>query len=177
MKGYFGEFAYALGERESGNNYKIVNTLGYVGRWQFGKPRLYDLGYSLDGWSPPHLDPKIIIKRQDFLGDSKLQDKLFRKHIQQHTKYATRHFSDYFGKTILGIEVTLSGLVAGMHLKGIGGVRDFLKGENNKDGYGTEITEYIEKFGDYDLIDAKITDEDIPTPRGLDLPQGDNEPT
>jgi hypothetical protein len=113
MKGYFGEFANALGQRESGNNYKALNSLGYVGRWQFGKMRIYDLGYSLNGYAPPHLNPKKIISVQDFLNDSDLQDKLFRMHIEQHSKYATRHFTDHFGKMILGIEVSLSGLVAG----------------------------------------------------------------
>lgn len=33
----FYEFANALGERESSNNYKIVNIFEYAGRWQFGK--------------------------------------------------------------------------------------------------------------------------------------------
>jgi hypothetical protein len=170
MKGYFGEFAYALGQRESGNDYKALNSFGYVGRWQFGKMRLYDLGYSLNGYAPPHLNPKKIIAIQDFLNDSELQDKLFRKHIEQHTRYVTRHFSDQLGKIILGVEITLSGLVAGIHLKGIGGVRMFLQGVNNKDGYGTEITEYIEKFGGYELTDAKIADEDIPKPKGIETP-------
>jgi len=48
-------------------------------------------------------------------------------------------------------------LVAGAHLKGLGGVRKFLKGKDNADAYGTKISEYIKRFGGYDLSDSDIT--------------------
>jgi len=71
--------------------------------------------------------------------------------------FKKRKYSKYLGKTINGIEITISGLVAGAHLKGLGGVRKFLKGKDNADAYGTKISEYIEKFGGYDLSDSDIT--------------------
>ncbi len=71
--------------------------------------------------------------------------------------FKKRKYSKYLGRTINGIEITISGLVAGAHLKGIGGVKKFLKGKDNADAYGTMISEYIEKFGGYDLSDSDIT--------------------
>lgn len=81
--------------------------------------------------------------------------------------FKRRKYSKYLGRTINGIEITISGLVAGAHLKGIGGVRKFLKGKDNADAYGTKISEYIKKFGGYDLNDSDITinPESIPTIR------------
>jgi hypothetical protein len=39
MRGDYYNFVTTLGHRESGNKYDSVNTLGYMGRWQFGKAR------------------------------------------------------------------------------------------------------------------------------------------
>jgi hypothetical protein len=42
--------------------------------------------------------------------------------------------------------------LAGAHLLGPSNVKDFLdNGKVAKDGYGTPITEYIEKFGGYSV--------------------------
>ena len=43
-------FLDALGERESSGNYGAVNTLGFLGKYQFGEAALTDVGYySADG--------------------------------------------------------------------------------------------------------------------------------
>lgn len=171
MKGYL-EFREALGKRESSDNYQCVNSLGYLGRYQFGKPRLWDFGYSIDGWQPKWSKeqiknyPVVIINKEDFLKNANLQNDIFLAHVKDAIRQIKRHkLNEYIGKTILGIEITLSGLVAGFHLKGIGsekkdkngkwtapGIKHFVKYEyDNADAYGTKISEYISKFAGYDL--------------------------
>lgn len=144
MKPYL-EFKNALGQRESGNNYQIVNTLGFLGRFQFGKPRLHDLGFSIDGFTPKGRAPKKIITKEQFLNDPTLQDQLFDKHVAWLGRAITSKYPEGIQK------YSLSGLVAGAHLKGLGGVRDFLNGKDNADAYGTKISEYINKFKDYEI--------------------------
>ena len=163
------EFKDAIGQRESGNNYQIINTLGFLGRFQFGKPRLYDLGFSIDGYCPKGLAPKRIITKEQFLNDPALQDQLFDKHVVLLAKAIRNKYSEGVKK------YSLSGLIAGAHLKGLGGVRGFLNGNDNADAYGTKISEYINKFKDYDIPgyessvrDVAISEENIPKPKPVE---------
>jgi hypothetical protein len=160
MKG-FDQFALAMREQESGNNYSVVNKAGYMGAYQFGKERLYDLGYSLDGYAPAGAEQKTVLPKKIFLRDHFLQDKLFLLHCKKWKAYCLKHFSDFIGSTIEGVNITLSGMVAGVHLLGPGnaehpGLSQFLNsGIVGKDGNGTQITYYISKFSDYDLTSLK----------------------
>lgn len=163
-KGNYIDFINALGKRESNNNYKCVNKYGFAGRWQFGKMRLYDFGYSLNGYSPKNKPVLKFISLTEFLNNPKLQCEIMRKHVEHWLKVIEKKYKNYIGKTINGIEITASGMVAGLHLKGEGskenpGLRQFLEtGKNNVDGLGTGIDEYISKFGGYDIY-LDITDE------------------
>lgn len=158
MKNY-NQFIYDLGARESGNKYDIENAFGFLGRWQFGKMRLYDAGYSLDNYSPKGMPKKRLISKRYFLDNTLgVQDQIMGWHVYNLADSISKKYSDYFGKEICGVVVTLSGLVAGAHLKGIGGVNKFLKGQDNSDALGTKISEYIKKFGGYELY-PKIKDE------------------
>jgi hypothetical protein len=141
----FEQFKKDLGFRESGNKYYCVNSLGFLGRYQFGKPRLYDLGFSIDGFTPKGFAPKKIITKEQFLNDPQLQDALFTKHIKGLCNSIRNKYPEAIEK------YTLSGLAAGAHLKGLGGVKQFLNGIDNADAYGTEISEYIKKFAGYNL--------------------------
>src|SRR3990167_3933275 len=87
MKGDLYDFFNALGERESNNDYKIVNTLGYLGRWQFGKPRLYDLGISIDGYHPKDRSILKVISKEKFLDDVLLQDMCILKSVRLYKRY------------------------------------------------------------------------------------------
>ena len=175
MKGDYYNFITVLGHRESGNRYDSLNTLGFMGRWQFGKPRLYDLGISIDGWAPKGRPVKKNITRNDFLSNPSLQDVTMYKHIGQLKRLIKSKHSDFLGKEINGVVITLSGLVAGAHLKGMGGVKQFLQGKDNSDAYGTTISEYIGKFADYDLDQiperklekGSIVMAEIPKPKGI----------
>lgn len=155
-------FMDALAERESSGNYKKINKFGYLGRYQFGEVALEELGYykrkkrrwgrnnHWDGeWSGKH----GIYSKKDFLYNPAIQDvaakELFIKNWQ-YIKTAGLH--KLIGKNINGIKITKSGLIAGSHLKGLGGLIKFLKKkEHVQDGLGTNIAEYIDKFKGYQL--------------------------
>ena len=154
MKGYFNDFRDAIGYRESSNKYDAVNSYNYVGRFQFGRERLWDLGISLNGWKPSgwKWNTRVKVTTEQFLADHKLQDTLFSLHVDMLMDIIKRRYANYLNRKIGGIMITESGLVAGMHLKGEGGVKQFLKsGKSNADGYGTQIIEYIDKFSGYCL--------------------------
>lgn len=174
MKNY-NHFIHDLGKRESNNNYACENAFGFLGRWQFGKPRLYDAGYSIDNYSPKGQPKKRLLPKKYFLDNTLgIQDKIMQWHIYNLADSIKKKFSDSLGKTINGIEITLSGLVAGAHLKGIGGISQFLKGNDNADALGTKVSEYIKKFAGYELypkIDIKdeVAEIDkLATPKGLE---------
>jgi len=154
MKGDLYDFLVDLGHRESNNNYQVKNNWGYMGRWQFGKPRLYDMGISLDGWHPKDQPQKRNVTWMEFKHDSLMQSMVVLRHVKNlKYQFMKKPYTDYIGKRVNGITITLSGLVAGAHLKGVGGVKQFLAGQDNADALGTKISEYIDKFGDYNLVE------------------------
>jgi hypothetical protein len=156
MKDYVA-FREAIGKRESGGRYDCLNKFGFLGKYQFGKPRLYDLGYSIDGWKPKFWISKTVISTYEFLNNRVLQDNLFEKHANDYKKFAMRKLEKYIGMNYNGNMITLSGLIAGAHLMGWGnkknpGVIQFCKeGIISKDGLGTPITEYLVNFSGYEV--------------------------
>jgi hypothetical protein len=174
----FTAFKEAVGKRETGgfdrkkfkSQYDVVNSFGFLGKYQMGKLRLYDLGYSIDGWKPKGQPIKMVLSKDEFLNSPTLQESLFKKHVLLYKNYALKKHSAYLGRVTYCVYITLSGLIAGAHLMGWGnkknpGVNQFLSdGIISKDGYGTPITEYIKKFAGYRLdenepkIDLTILD-------------------
>lgn len=135
-KGDYKDFRWAVGRRESGNNYSANNGIGYVGYWQFGKSIREDLN----------------VKKSELLESRKLQKKAFLAVLKMN-KYRLRyHIPKYKGKVINGIKVTESGLLAGAHLVGSTNVKRWLDSNGRivkKDAFGTSVESYIKKFGNY----------------------------
>jgi len=122
---------------------------------------LYDAGYSLDNYSPKGMPKKRLISKQYFLDNTLgIQDKIMNWHVYNLADSISKRHTDALGKTINGIEITLSGLVAGAHLKGLGGVKQFLNGKDNFDAMGTACSEYIRKFAGYELY-PKVPENEI----------------
>ena len=131
-------FLDAIGFRESTNNYKAVNKLGYLGKYQFGKETLRAIG--------------ISASKQEFLNTPSIQEEAMHLLLTHNRKNLKRFIKKYNGKTLHGVYVTESGILAAAHLGGAGNVRKwFRKGEDFKDGYGTTITSYMIKFQGYQL--------------------------
>tara|TARA_A100000172_G_scaffold79023_1_gene65348 strand:+ start:1776 stop:2369 length:594 start_codon:yes stop_codon:yes gene_type:complete len=133
------EFLDAIGHRESSNRYDIVNKYGYMGKYQFGPKTLRWLGYNLS--------------KEEFLSNPSIQEEAMIKLMKKNKKSLSRHIEKYDGKTIHGVFITESGLIAAAHLVGAGGVRKFLRnGRVSKDGFGTTTVDYILKFNGYKLV-------------------------
>ncbi|MEN8137902.1 MAG: peptidoglycan-binding protein LysM [Bacteroidota bacterium] len=142
-------FKEAIGFRESSGKYDNVSKFGYFGKYQFGKCAMSDLG---------------IYDAEAFLKSAKLQEEAFVA-LCSLNKYKLRNYlAIYDGKTINGIELTESGMLAASHLLGPGAVIAFIKSDGKnvgKDGLGTSLLEYLEVFKDYDTsvitASSKIT--------------------
>jgi len=133
------KFLEDLGFRESSGNYKAVNQYGYLGKYQFGRKTLNNLGY------------KNISNRQ-FLSDPSIQEQAMEDLLVHNKKILRRYIQKYNGKTINGIYITESGLLAAAHLAGAGNVKKFFrKGYEFRDGNGTRMTSYMKKFSNYQL--------------------------
>lgn len=161
-----GSYQSRLEMSESGGRADIVNDLGYAGRYQFGAPRLADLGVykpgkgeSLSRWSktrkdaagkwsgtfniPSHPEVKTL---DDFLANPEAQQAVYDMHEGQNdADIASRGLNEFIGKKVKGVEITREGIQAMMHLGGAKGTERFLKtgGKYNpKDANGTSLLDY-----------------------------------
>ncbi|MCA0959365.1 hypothetical protein LCL86_09945 [Muricauda ruestringensis] len=139
----FNGFKEALAFKESQGKYHRVNTLGYLGKYQFGSSTLNLMGvYDMD----------------DFLSNPELQEKAFEANIARNKWILRRDIKRFKGKTIGGIQVTESGILAAAHLAGAGNVKKYLRsyGQNDvTDAYGSSISCYMKKFAGYDISNIK----------------------
>lgn len=131
-------FLSAIGFRESGNRYDITNTFGYMGKYQFGRSTLKGLGYK--------------VSKSEFLNNPDLQEEAMLSLLNHNKEKLQQYIDVYDGKTINGIYITESGILAAAHLGGQGSVRRYFRnGKVFKDGYGTKITSYMSEFSGYDI--------------------------
>lgn len=92
---------------------------------------------------------KFRSKKLAFWPEEK-QDKAMIQLLKNNFDYLGNYTKKYKGAFQKGIELTISGMLAGAHLLGPKAVKDFISsGIIKKDGNGTPITEYIKKFGGY----------------------------
>ena len=131
-------FLTDIGFRESGNRYGVTNKWGYMGRYQFGKSTLKGLGFE--------------VSKNEFLSNPQLQDSAMMA-LLNHNKEKLQKYIDLFdGETIDGMYISESGILAAAHLGGQGSVkRYFRNGKVFRDGNGTKITSYMNKFSGYDI--------------------------
>ena len=134
----FTGFKEALAFKESQGDYFVVNTYGYLGKYQFGINTLKLVG---------------VYSGKEFLSDPQLQEKVFDANIARNKWILRRDIKRFQGKYIDGIKITESGILAAAHLAGPGNVQRYLRSLGKKDvadGYGTSIANYIHKFSGYD---------------------------
>ena len=152
-KGY-DDFLDALGFRESTDNYALVNSYGYMGRYQMGGEALQEAGFKdADGNWTALANSYGIYSKEDFLNCPEGQDYAIAAYHKVVCRYIRAYdLEQYIGKTYCGVKVTRSGLLAGCHLVGIGSMKKALaSGEPSYDGYGTPAAEYLELFGGYNI--------------------------
>lgn len=131
-------FLNDIGFRESGNRYDITNKWGYMGKYQFGRSTLKGLGFK--------------VTKQEFLNNPQLQEEAMMA-LLLHNKEKLQKYIDVFdGQTVNGMLITESGILAAAHLGGQGSVKRYFKnGKVFKDGNGTKITSYMNKFSGYEI--------------------------
>ena len=85
----------------------------------------------------------------------KQQDDVMKALIDKNWGYIkTLKLQKHIGKTYAGVKISVSGMIAGAHLVGIGGLKEFLNSKGAKipkDGNDIPITDYIRAYSDYDL--------------------------
>jgi len=136
-------FKEAVAFKESRGKYHIVNSLGYLGKYQFGKTTLRHFN---------------IRDTKEFLNNPELQEKVFMALCERNKWRLEKEIKKNVGKKINGIEITESGILAAAHLAGAGSVKKYLRSNGRNiftDAYGTNIQYYMKKFAGYDMSEIK----------------------
>jgi hypothetical protein len=135
---FFIGYKEAIGLKESQGQYGLVNSLGYMGKYQFGKSALRAIGIS---------------NFAAFLRNPGLQEKAFAA-LCAKNKYELRdEIEKYEGKIIGGVRITESGILAAAHLGGASSVKRFLRSNGRRymrDGFGTSLRSYMRNYGGYE---------------------------
>lgn len=136
-----------LGLMESGNDYSIENSSGYLGRYQFGTSTLNSLQntYNLPAWK----------NKTYFLSNPNLQDTYIKALIKDTLTYISKNnLAIYNGRVVTGsmrfktIQAPLNiyGMLAAAHLAGAPALKKFLiDGTNPNDGF-TSLSDYAALF-------------------------------
>lgn len=132
-------FLSAIAYRESSNRYDVVNNWGYMGKYQFGRATLNNLGYEK-------------ITNEQFLSNPKIQEEAMIKLLKSNQHILRREIRKYSGSSVHGVYITESGLLAAAHLAGPGNVKKWLKrGGRFRDGLGTDLVDYLQLFSNYKI--------------------------
>jgi hypothetical protein len=134
-----------LGKRESSNNYKSVNQLGYCGRWQFGAGALIDGGYvrahtPQSGLTAPGvwLGKDGVNSRDDWLNNETAQNSAM-------LVYTKAHYTALLKLGGLRQDSSVprcAGLLAASHLVGVGGAMSLVRGTIAQDANGVTSAQY-----------------------------------
>jgi len=136
-------FKEAIAFKESRGNYRKVNSLGYVGKYQFGEATLHRVR---------------VYDIEEFLNDPKLQEEAFYALCSLNKWILKRDIARSVGKVIHGTIITESGILAAAHLAGAGNVKRYLRSngqENANDAFGTDVAYYMKRFAGFDTSFVK----------------------
>lgn len=136
-----------LAVMESGNDYSIKNSKGYLGRYQFGKSTLNALQnkYNLTPWQ----------NENNFLSSQSLQDLYINYLIIDTLDYIKRNdLEKYLNKIVTGSKrfktitapLNVYGMLAAAHLAGSNNLKKFLTTGYNPDDGETSLSDYAALF-------------------------------
>jgi hypothetical protein len=138
-----------IGKSESGGKYTVVNSIGYVGKYQFGYPALIDGGYvksscksnaqlnNPNNW----LGKNGVDSLQAFLGNP----------TEQEAAMCALTKRNYTTMCKIGAITSeqppedIAGMLAVAHLLGPGGAKNYRNGQSGADAYGTTGATYFNK--------------------------------
>ncbi len=162
MANTFAAFLIALRMAESGGDYQAVNTLNFVGAYQFGEAALIDLGYvRLDsdvydndfsgGWTGKN----GIRSLEAFLNNEAEQDRAANRWMRVMWSYIEyQEIDGYAWETVGQSQLTTSGMLAAAHLLGAGALKIYIESGGRadlRDPYGMPLSQYIDKLGGYNV--------------------------
>lgn len=162
----YSDYLASLSAKESSNNPNSVNQYGFLGRYQMGESALIDAGYyqkdltpDTNDWQGVWTGKNGIYSKADFLANAAGQTQAISDYnSKQWRTIQTLGLDNYLGQTVAGILMTESGLLAGAHLVGVGGLKKYLQSNGTvvpSDANNTAITQYIAAFNGYNM--AAIT--------------------
>jgi hypothetical protein len=150
---FFIGFKEAIAFKESQGEYRKINSLGYLGKYQFGTETLKTIG---------------VHNCATFLNNPELQEKAFIALLAKNKWELRDEIEKYEGTVLNGIRVTESGILAAAHLGGVGSVKKYFKNNGKRylrDAYGTSLRSYMKAFGGYDtsfiIADSNATVKNI----------------
>ena len=109
-----------------------------MGKYQFGIGTLALIG---------------IYDADEFISSAELQEAAFYANASRNKWILRRDIKNFVGKTVNGVKVTESGILAAAHLAGPGSVKKYLRSwgaQAFSDAFGTTIKTYMKRFGGYD---------------------------
>lgn len=138
-----------IGKSESSGNYKAVNTIGYVGKYQWGYQALIDNGLVKSHVrrnsqlnDPNSWTGKGCSSLDEFLNNPELQEQLI-------CEYTKRNYNTLVRIKALSQEdspETVAGMLMCAHLLGPGGAKNYrIGGNSGADAYGTTAESYYNK--------------------------------
>ncbi|MBQ7580876.1 MAG: bacterial Ig-like domain-containing protein [Clostridia bacterium] len=148
----YGAFLEKLGYQESRNDYTVVNSYGYLGRWQIGHMALKDIGFMIDSTHYSTLAASYgVYSDSDFLNNPAAQDYCVQALHKKIWGYIL-HYGDekYIGKTMWDTKITISGMIAAGHHVGVGGLHEMLEsGKAVSDANGYSAVNSLKNLGGF----------------------------
>ncbi len=170
--GSYADFFAAVRARESGGDYGVVNSFGFLGAYQFGEAALVDLGVvSNDGqpfnnqYDGTFTGKYGVTSVSSFLGSPSAQDAAATDWFELLWNRARFFDIEFFaGQTLNGVPLTVTGMIAASHLAGTGGLIDFIESGgfvDPADAFGTSLVDYLILFADYEAPTSFVTNADL----------------
>ena len=134
-------FLEAIALFESNNRYDVVNSYGFLGRYQFSPRTIKHLGYD--------------VLNEDFLRNKRLQDEIMLAYMRENYVSLRPYIEEYNNTNYKGMYITTSSILAGAHFAGAGGMKRFLLNKLDSigtvDANGMTLRKYMTKFSDYNV--------------------------
>jgi len=158
----FAAFLIALRMAESGGDYQAVNSLNFLGAYQFGEAALIDLGYVRrdrdvydndfgGGWTGKN----GIRSTAAFLASEREQDRAAKRWMRVMWRYIeAQNIDGYAWETVGETKLTTSGMLAAAHLLGAGALKEYIDSNGRadlRDPYGMPLSQYITRLGGYNV--------------------------
>src|SRR5699024_12749562 len=105
-------FKEALAFKESQGIYNIINSYGYIGKYQFAPNSLSAIG---------------VTDIEGFRKNAKLQEEAFLAYTARKKWLLRNYISKYEGEVMNGIEITESAALEAAQLAGAGNVKTFIR--------------------------------------------------